>query len=390
MKRNKLIWLGLFVLSLVGISFYGGPVTYGFCGMMLFLPVIALIYLGIVYYRFKVFQRIEGKGVVSGQNVNFYFTLQNEDILTYAGISVVFYSTLSTINGIETDTEYELAPFMGIQKQTVLVCKYRGNYEVGIEKIVVRDFLRLFTITFKNKSPFTVNVSPKIVYLNEMSELEATLSFVHENSFRSNEPDIPVRDYFQGDDIRFINWKTTAKTGKLKVRKRIGEDEPGVSIIMDSTRYGQEPVEFLPIENKLLELNLALTYYVLQKKIKVNEFYLNTGKMVCRELRAVENFEEYYSEMSAFSFKSTQGTDQLFEQTLQMPEVMDSHTVIFLVHEWTPVMAEAALILSNNNIPVMVYLVTDSLNEPDGIDASKYRISFRQVGLDMDLMELCG
>lgn len=388
MKRNRLIWLGLFALSLVGISFRGGPVTYGFFGMMLFTPVICAIYLLIVYYRFKVYQEIEGKAVVSGQNINFYFTLQNEDIFTYAGISVVFFSTFSTINGIEADAEYELAPFTGIQKQTVLVCKYRGNYDVGIEKIIVRDFLRLFTLTFKSKSQFTVNVRPKIVYLNKLEELEAAISSVHANPFRTNEPDILVRDYFQGDDIRFVHWKSTAKTGKLKVRKRIGEDEPGISLIMDSTRYGTEQTEFLPIENKLLELNLALTYYVLQKNIKVNALYYSMGKPVCRVLQNTGEFEEYYSEMSGFGFKSRQSADQLVEDSMQQPAIMNSNTVVFLVHEWTAKMAEAAVMLMDNNIPVVVYIVSDNVNAMDGLDMSNSRITFRQIGTDKDLMEL--
>ena len=54
MKRNRLIFLILWILSLVGISFFGGPVSYGFFTVFTLIPVICLFYLVLVYFFFHI------------------------------------------------------------------------------------------------------------------------------------------------------------------------------------------------------------------------------------------------------------------------------------------------------------------------------------------------
>lgn len=57
MLRNRIL-IGLcWILSLVGISFYGGNITYGLFIMITLLPVMSGVYLLFVYLRFSVYQR---------------------------------------------------------------------------------------------------------------------------------------------------------------------------------------------------------------------------------------------------------------------------------------------------------------------------------------------
>ena len=54
---TRIIVFLLWVLSLVGISFYGGPISYGFFAFMTLIPLLMFIYLIIVFLRFRVFQK---------------------------------------------------------------------------------------------------------------------------------------------------------------------------------------------------------------------------------------------------------------------------------------------------------------------------------------------
>ena len=51
MRRNRIIWFCLWILSLVGISFYGGIISYGFFIAVTITPVFSLFYLPIFYSR---------------------------------------------------------------------------------------------------------------------------------------------------------------------------------------------------------------------------------------------------------------------------------------------------------------------------------------------------
>ena len=86
MLRNRIILIILWILSLIGISFYGGSVSYGFFTAVTLVPVISFLYLLLVFLRFKIFQKMDNRHVVAGQTSDFYITLQNEDRFPFASI----------------------------------------------------------------------------------------------------------------------------------------------------------------------------------------------------------------------------------------------------------------------------------------------------------------
>ena len=151
MRRNRIILFMLWILSLVGISFYGGEVSYRIFELITLIPVISVIYILFMLICFKIYQRPEGREVIAGRPAPFYFTLQNESFFTFSGVRVIFYSSFSTISGLSDTVEYELKPRSGIKKETRLLCRYRGEYDVGIKSIVFQDFFRLFTVTYRNR-----------------------------------------------------------------------------------------------------------------------------------------------------------------------------------------------------------------------------------------------
>ncbi|MDE6883329.1 MAG: hypothetical protein K2P48_09465, partial [Lachnospiraceae bacterium] len=55
--------LGLWLLSLSVISFYGGAVSYGFFFGVALVPVVSAVYLLAVYFRFKIYQKLESRNV---------------------------------------------------------------------------------------------------------------------------------------------------------------------------------------------------------------------------------------------------------------------------------------------------------------------------------------
>lgn len=359
MKRNRMILLGLWILSVAGISFYGGPVTYGFFFLLTFLPVVSLIYLFLVMGRFKIYQMIESKTIVCGSKVPFYFNLQNEDFFTFAGIRVSFFSSFSSIKGLEDDIEYELQPLTGIKKQTELVCHYRGSYQVGIKKVIAQDFFRLFRLTFNNRETVWVKVKPKLVQLEKLSGRDITAVANREIQFNPQIPDVLVRDYQPGDDFRKINWKATARRNQLMTRKMIGESQPVIGMIMDSRRYYENDVEFIPVENRLLELNLALSLYYLKKNMEVYSLY-GQGKTIEKHVRNISEFDVYYNSVSEMIFRASDINEVLFTEAKQCRQLMSCHYVVFIVHEWTMEMTVLAELLSNSNIPVIAYIVNEN------------------------------
>ena len=204
MKRNRIIWACLWVLSLVGISLRGGVVTYGFFIALTLVPVVSALYLMAVYKLFHIYQEPEQRFITVNEPVNYKFALVNEYPLQFVGIRVRFFSTFSTITDLNDETEYELRPKSRIEKETRLICRYRGEYDVGIKEIEIQDFFRLFRIRYRNRECIHAFVKPQLINTDTLGEIELS-DAVRESVQSRSELDILSREYVPGDDRRFIN-----------------------------------------------------------------------------------------------------------------------------------------------------------------------------------------
>ena len=385
MNRNLINLIILWILSLVGISFYGGVLSYGIFFVLTMIPLISLLYILIVYFRFRIYQRLDAANLVCGHESEFYFTLQNEGPVGFFGVKVRFYSSFSTINGIDDGVEYELAPNTGIQKMTGLLCRYRGEYEVGIERVVISDHFRLFTISYRNREPLRVNVKPDLVTLNELKSADITLSAPREQMTNPIQPDILVREYVNGDDMRRINWKATASTGKLMVREYIGEERHGVGIILDPRRVNGNMHEYIPTESKVLETVLALAMFFCGRKTPVSVYSMSSA-LSEDDVAMGQKFEEFYEKMSGFMFRENADTDLMHSMMLQSGTVFCKKTVFMVSHTWDDANKGFAGALWESGIPVIAYIVGGVPNESDDGGASHWMVV--RIGTDDDLTEV--
>jgi len=355
LKRNRIIWIVLLVLSIVAISFYGGVVSFGFFYTMLLVPVVSLLYLLYVFIFFRIYQYNDGRQIVVDDPLPYSFKLINEFHLPFVGIRVRFFSPFSTINELSDKTEYELMPHTGITRETTIVCHYRGEYEIGIKEVEVQDYFRLFKIKYLNRESKRVTINPKLVLLENLGSFE-----MHSQDAMNNlsKLDIVSREYIPGDDVRFINWSQTARTGKLMSRDRIGEEGNGVAIIMDSCRYSADPYVYLPVENKLLELTLAISLYFCNKSIASNEYHFYR-QLISQLVENKTQFEDFYKQMSSLIFDSANTQQKLFENLLRDEKIFSSAVVYMILPVWSEYASLVINKLSERNIYTVVYIISD-------------------------------
>lgn len=198
MRLRRAVFLCLWVLSLVAISFFGGAVSYGFFFGMSLLPVVSLVYLVCVYFGFKIYQELGSRSMVCGEPVDYFFVLQNEDCFAFTGVSVRLFADFSYVEELPGDVEYELLPGDSFTYETRLVCRYRGEYEVGVKEVVVTDFLRLFRVRYGNPGTVRAIVQPRVVELTQLKGIEEFQAVLQRETSADTEPDILVREYAAG------------------------------------------------------------------------------------------------------------------------------------------------------------------------------------------------
>lgn len=387
MWRNRIIYLILFALSLVLISFYGG-ISYGFFFVMLMIPFVSFLYILCVIIRFKVYQRLDGVDLTVGRTSDFYFTLQNESLITFAGIRVGFYSSFSSISGLDDGTEYELSPRTGIKKQTQIVCRYRGEYEVGIKMITVQDFFRLFCVSYKNREPLRVRVKPAIVMLDKLCESEAAEG-ARDSLAAMTKPDVLVREYVPGDDVRMIHWKATAASFKLMTRKMNDEQQQGIGVIMGTLRHYSAPEKYLPIENRMIEAVLAVTHFYCKNNTMVATFLGDTVKE--EDICDMRQFEQFYKRMSAVSFDEGFESEVFYDRVLKSGYLYGKKSVSFITHASDKPAKEFVKALCERVGTVTVYLIGFSPSAFSVSDISRCKTVYLNAYADSDsLAEVMG
>lgn len=358
MRKNRIIFCILWILSLVGISLYGGPISYGFFYGMTLLPIISALYLLCVNLRFGIYQRLESNRPVSNQTVPFYFTLKNDDSFPFVGVRVRFFSDFSMITGLEDGLEYELLPHTGIDQETGLICKYRGEYEVGIQSVETTDFFRLLRFTYRNPETLRVVVKPELISLEVLRCVEDVRATSKDSRHNASRADVTVRLYEPGDDIRRIHQKLSASSGQLMIRNMIGEEQEGIGILLSTHRLSDEMRVYLPVENKLLEVVLALSYYFVRKNMPVSVEYRREKR---EEIKGsnLQQFQMLYDQISELSFRKDYEDKALFTDASKTGVIFRNRMVFFVVSEWKQETEAMVQMLNGNGIPVVVCLVTD-------------------------------
>jgi uncharacterized protein (DUF58 family) len=110
----------------------------------------------------------------------------------------------------------------------------RGVYRQDAFGVRTKFPFGLFEKTRRIDSPMEIVVYPHVEPAEQFYEILPLLSGEMESYFRGRGHDLyALRDYQATDSARFVDWKSSAKTGSLKVREFTREDERRLILVLD-------------------------------------------------------------------------------------------------------------------------------------------------------------
>lgn len=360
MKWRKLIFLLFWILSLVGISFFGGPVSYGLFWGLTLLLVVSLLYLLFVFWQFRIYQEIGSRTIVCKEPMPYYFSLQNETGLTFASLRIAMFDGLSKVLDVAENKEYQLLPEEKYVYETKLICFYRGEYEVGVKEIVITDFLRLFQFRYKNPGTIKALVYPRLLHLPSISGLEDEITaLAREHYLEQARMDVVTRDYIPGDALKQIHFKASAKAGSLQTRLKVGERKHKVKLLFDTRRFCDRPEEYLPLENQILEAALAIGEVLATANISYEAHFVSGG-MRQISIHGIGDFDALYEAVSKVEFEKKETFEALL---IDQGTDAEEQTLIVVAHKvsWEEMTCLQKCILDTGR--VFLYLITDEQEE---------------------------
>ncbi len=272
----------------------------------------------------------------------------------------MFFADFSYMEELLGEMEFELLPGEKYKYETSFVCKYRGEYEVGIKEVVITDFFRLFCFKSAVKETKKVIVAPKLIKIFELNSISDISTMIQRETVTGDaEPDTVTREYMPGDALKQIHWKATARNRKLMSRGLRGEEKSGAALFYDTHRYYEDSKLYLPIENRILETVLALVFFLSEKNIPVLT-YCNQEEIRQDTLNSVKDFEEFYENVNTTRFDQNEDTKCSINDILQNGMVVDKQVMFFVLHKIDYEILEMTKQLSGNGVVIVFYVITEA------------------------------
>jgi len=366
-KKNirKLVLLILFILASIQIGFVGGTVSYALFFAILTIPLISLMYLAYVFYSFSIYQNLSSRNITVGELVPYSFIIKNEGYTVFTAVNIKVFTDFSYVTDVPDDQLFRVFPGEKIKYDTSLICRYRGEYKVGVNRIILTDFFGLFSFSYRMLSSFEVIVKPRIMNLEIHKDIPDLDVYIQSNmKSEINEPDLIVRNYINGDSLKKIHWKSTARTMELKVRNDIGILKEKVLLLADFERVSDNIHEFLPLENKILEQTIGLLYHFVLDKIPI-EFVYGKDKMQSTLISDVSHFNYVYDELSAINFYGLEADVRnkqfvnLFEEVQHRGLINDAKIVLMVIHYIDDELFALLAKLSQTSKVTVAYIITE-------------------------------
>lgn len=391
MLINRILLLSLIIASGIFASHYGGNVSYALFYMSLLIPAVSLLYTFYVYIRFRIFQEIGQRIVVKGDLIPYFFTLANEDYITFRSVKVNFLHDKSTISSTEDIREYCLLPGQSETMETRLRCNYRGEYFVGASTVDITDFLYLFKITYPINSKLKVTVLPRVVQISRLG-IAPAIKDVKDSPYlpdiNPDSMDIETRKYHAGDSKKQIHWKVSAKRNQMFCRKFISDPKSETVILMDLRRIRGDSMTTVITEDQIIESALAIANYCKDNNTRARVCYEQAG-LKSAPIGGRTDFDLFYRMTIGMYFNSQVPLEFILKDCLN--RAGNTGFYILITHEITFELYKTMLEVSENGYDLSLLLMRDKTgtDEEDILKSLRFSgISARQVTREDDIGEV--
>ena len=268
MFKRRLSYFLLLFGAYVFYLFYKMWVAWYILVLLLMVPVLSCIFSFILFLTIKIKPSLKKVALI---NEEIYISLG--DIRDGVGGILPLYAK-GKIKDFMVDKESKIKIRSSFSKTNhyCLNTKHCGIYEVFIPKVYVYDILGLFRFSRRVNFSAKITIKPRPVVPERMPELAG---FKAKYLRKSNRPDseiYDIRDYQEGDPIKTIHWKVSAKKNKTLVK------EPQEEHNAHSRVYLELSSDRDIVDNRLGELIFTSRYFLendMEHKIRVVPPYVH-------------------------------------------------------------------------------------------------------------------
>lgn len=347
------------------------------------------------------------------QQVGQYFTEKYE--ISNIKLLPILWIAIEDKSGLSSENEKRLIAWIPGNSTKVFVKQSildkRGVFTLGPTKVVSGDPFGIFTQTVTFQSNDKLVVIPSYEKLKSFTEPSSSLTGGAAHKSRDTEVSpyaVSIREFYPGDPLRRIDWKSTARLSKLMVKEFEEDPQAIVWVLLDgndevhyrinkqglSETEKKQQVLFEKFERREFYLPEDTFEYAVSFAASICEYYIDNGRSIgfganCqssihiapeRGTRQLDKVLEILSSLSVASF--TKFPEFLFSQSNL---IQKGSSVILLTSNTGTEFIQAIQMLNRRNISIILV----SIN-PKEFGNTENTNSFYDVvkSMDLKLMEI--
>ena len=271
--RNKILYIIIVLSVFIAAWILGERILYLSLFVTIALPVLSYL-ISLILIRSLVIKQSIPTLVVKENPTKLVVNIINNTIVPFGIINCSFFTDNFAVKLPESET-YNILPSRSIREEIDFTISYRGQYKIGIKEIIATDMTGLFTIKRQLKDAVEVTVMPKIV---EISHLPLATNIMSESSSRYDMKDedyaiiSDIRQYQQGDSIKRVHWKLTAKRNEWLVKIFQSNALNKINFIFDNKKLWIRYKETVMLEDRMVETAIGMGRFCLMKGMPVDFF----------------------------------------------------------------------------------------------------------------------
>lgn len=375
--RTAVFVLVALTLLLIALS-TGATVHYLLAIMPSMMLLLSLISVLLTLATVRVSASAQRKRVSRGDSVGISLTISRKSLLPVGAIELDV--SAPGENREVGHMTVSVPPLRQRQYRYCIRCAHRGIYEVGISRVSVSDVFGLFTFSksVSGKSA-RVTVAPRSLPLPPMVIRPGDMGpqgRVHMTEDRASPS--AVRAWLEGDSMKNVHWKLSARKRELMVRTFEESARPDVLLLMDCAPVNALKSHIRTIEDSLCEAALGASLAQMTSGHTVR-MPLSTTSPTEPVGQSPADMARFTDVLTTLIFDSPYSFEQVI--TLEMRRLQRTGALIVVTTRLNASLAELAMRIAQLGVQVRYIWIAEVVHADH--EALKKRLELSGIAVDV-------
>jgi len=369
MNKRKFIPLLIFFVLLAFVLLVGGTMPYFLFYILLLTYLIPFIHCLINYLFLEGKIDIPQGSLYTGDSIIVKYKIVNNSIfpITYLEIENDFSKKLTGKDSPKIILS--MGKKESYQDSETIVLKRRGFYEMGEINLTIKDAFGFFSIKKKISSTTSLLIYPEIIGLTTFkisTSQQAGDLLIRDSSFQDKSRIYSLREYLEGDSIKSIHWRLSARKNTPIVKEYENRGDTQVNIFIDNEYRLFKNDYDNRIEDKIVDVTTSIINYCLNQNIQVTLETQDHNKYVNIQGQQKPDFKPFLEVLAKFKGNGSLNFTSFVNSKVET--INRGATVVIITPNLDKAMGALGIYLRMKNLYPLFIVITDNEKETGYID----------------------